>query len=98
MRVFAFFAVQRSDFLVRTLCRVCKVSITGFYAYTARKSGPTIPTVLGRAVVTPDVVRVHRNSWWRVGLTPLTAEQAREDIPVNHKAFQAEMARQALVG
>ena len=36
MRVFAFVAAQKADFPVRTLCRVCKVSTSGFYAYSAR--------------------------------------------------------------
>ena len=30
MRIFAFVAAQKADFPVRTLCRVCKVSASGF--------------------------------------------------------------------
>ena len=41
MRIFAFVAAQKADFPVRTLCRVCKVSTSGFYAYEARgHAGP----------------------------------------------------------
>ena len=32
VRIFAFVDAQKADFPVRTLCRVCKVSASGFYA------------------------------------------------------------------
>lgn len=41
MRIFAFVAAQKADFPVRTLCRVCWVSASGFYPYAARMAaGP----------------------------------------------------------
>ena len=51
MRIFAFVAAQKADFPVRTLCRVCKVSASGFYyAYAARlAAGPGRPRWRGRS-------------------------------------------------
>jgi hypothetical protein len=36
VRIFTFVAAQKAEFPVRTLCRVCKVSTSGFYAFEAR--------------------------------------------------------------
>ena len=49
VRVFAFVAAQKADFPVRTLCRVCRVSTSGFYAYAARKASPPSPGELGES-------------------------------------------------
>ena len=98
MRVFAFVAAQKADFPVRTLCRVCKVSTSGFYAYAARKAGPPRPRELARAEVARRIARVHKSSRRRYGSPRVTAQLAREGILVNHKAVEAEMARQGLRG
>ena len=45
MRIFAFADAQKADFPVRTLCRVCKVSASGFYAYAARLAACGVPEV-----------------------------------------------------
>jgi putative transposase len=86
VRVFAFVAAQKADFPVRTLCRVCKVSTSGFYAYAARKSGPPRPSELARAEVARRIARVHKSSRRRYGSPRVTAQLAREGILVNHKA------------
>jgi putative transposase len=96
VRVFAFVAAQKADFPVRTLCRVCKVSTSGFYAYSARKAGPPRPRELARAVVARHIARVHKSSRRRYGSHRVTAQLAREGIPVNHKTVGAEMAARAL--
>ena len=98
MRVFAFVAAQKADFPVRTLCRVCRVSTSGFYAYAARKASPPSPGELARAEVARHVARVHKSSRRRYGSPRVTAQLAREGILVNHKAVEAEMARQGLRG
>jgi putative transposase len=86
VRVFAFVAAQKADFPVRTLCRVCKVSTSGFYAYAARKSGPPRPSELARAEVARRIARVHKSSRRRYGSPRVTVQLAREGILVNHKA------------
>ena len=98
MRIFAFVAAQKADFPVRTLCRVCRVSTSGFYAYAARKASPPSPGELARAEVARHVARVHKSSRRRYGSPRVTAQLAREGILVNHKAVEAEMVRQGLRG
>ena len=42
MRVFAFVLRQKADFPVKTLCRVCRVSTSGFYDWAGRQAaGPS---------------------------------------------------------
>ena len=98
MRIFAFVAAQKADFPVRTLCRVCKVSTSGFYAYEARGHAGPSPAELPRAVIARHIARVHKTSRRRYGSPRVTAQLAREGVPVNHEAVEAEMARQGLVG
>jgi putative transposase len=86
VRIFAFVAAQKADFPVRTLCRVCRVSTSGFYAYAARKASSPSPGELARAEVARHVARVHRSSRRRYGSPRVTAQLAREGILVNHKA------------
>jgi transposase InsO family protein len=98
VRVFAFVAAQKAEFPVRTLCRVCKVSTSGFYAFAARKAAGPSPAELAKATLTGHVARVHRRSRRRYGSPRVTAQLAREGIAANHKAVEAEMARQGLKG
>ena len=98
MRIFAFVAAQKADFPVRTLCRVCRVSASGFYAWAARLAAGPGPAAAARAVTAAHVARVHRRSRRRYGSPRVTAQLAREGIMVNHKAVEREMARQGLAG
>jgi hypothetical protein len=98
VRIFAFVAAQKADFPVRTLCRVCQVSVSGFYAYAARAAAGPGPAAAARAVTAGHVARVHRESRQRYGSPRVTAQLAREGLVVNHKAVEREMARQGLAG
>jgi hypothetical protein len=98
VRVFAFVAAQKADFSVTTLCRVCQVSTSGYYAYEAREVAGPSPAALAKAAVAGHVARVHKGSRRRYGSPRVTVQLAREGIVVNHKAVEAEMARQGLVG
>jgi transposase InsO family protein len=98
VRIFAFVAAQKADFPVRTLCRVCKVSASGFYAYAARLAGGPGPAAAARQAAAVHIARVHAASRRRYGSPRVTAQLAREGIVVNHKAVEREMARQGLAG
>lgn len=98
MRIFAFVAAQKAELPVRTLCRVCKVSTSGFYAFCARKAAGPTRTELKKAAFARHVARVHKSSRRRYGSPRVTAQLAREGITVNHKKVEREMARQGLVG
>ena len=98
MRIFAFVAAQKADFPVRTLCRVCKVSASGFYAWAARLAAGPGPATAARVITAAHIARVHGDSRRRYGSPRVTAQLAREGIVVNHKAVEREMARQGLEG
>ena len=98
MRIFAFVDAQKADFPVRTLCRVCKVSPSGFYAWAARLAGGPGPAAAARQVAAGHIARVHAASRRRYRSPRVTAQLAREGITVNHKAVEREMARQGLAG
>ena len=98
MRIFAFVAAQKADFPVRTLCRVCRVSASGFYAWAARMTAGPGPATAARVITAAHVARVHRDSRRRYGSPRVTAQLAREGIVVNHKAVEREMARRGLAG
>ena len=98
MRIFAFVAAQKAGFPVRTLCRVCKVSASGFYAYAARLAAGPGPAAAARQAAAGHIARVHAASRRRYGSPRVTAQLAREGITVNHKAVEREMARQGLAG
>jgi transposase InsO family protein len=98
VRIFAFVDAQKADFPVRTLCRVCKVSPSGFYAWAARLAAGLGPAAVTRQVTAAHIARVHAASRRRYGSPRVTAQLAREGITVNHKAVEREMARQGLAG
>jgi transposase InsO family protein len=101
VKIFAFVAAQKADFPVRTLCRVCRVSASGFYAWAARLAAGPGPAATARSVTAAHIARVHRRSRRsrrRYGSPRVTAQLAREGITVNHKAVEREMARQGLAG
>jgi Integrase core domain/HTH-like domain len=98
VRIFAFVAAQKADFSVRMLCRVCRVSASGFYAWAARLAAGPGPAAAARAVTAGHITRVHAASRRRYGSPRVTAQLAREGIVVNHKAVEREMARQGLAG
>ena len=74
------------------------LDLGSFYAYSARNAGPPSPTEQARAVVARHIARVHKSSRRRYASPRVTAQLAREGIPVNHKAVEAEMVRQGLKG
>jgi HTH-like domain len=98
VRIFAFAGAQKADFPVRTLCRVCKVSPSGFYAWAARLAAGPGPAAVARQVAAGHIARVHAASRRRYGSPRVTVQPAREGITVNHKAVEREMARQGLAG
>jgi hypothetical protein len=48
VKIFAFVAAQKADLPVRTLCRVCRVSASGFYAWAARVTARPGPAAAAR--------------------------------------------------
>lgn len=92
MRVFAFVDRQKASFAVRTLCRVCRVSTSGYYAWAAREaSGPT-PAQLAEEELVTKIRLVHDGSRRNYGEPRITGQLARDGVVVNHKRVARLMA------
>lgn len=98
MRVFAFVSRQKAEFAVKTLCRVCRVSTSGYYDWGARQAaGPTAAQRAETELV--DQIRlVHKESRGCYGEPRVTAQLARDGIVVNHKRVERLMAREGMAG
>jgi len=98
VRVFAFVCRQKADFAVKTLCRVCQVSTSGYYDWAAReRAGPTEAQV-AEAELVGQIRLVHKASRGRYGAPRVTAQLARDGVRVNHKRVERLMAREGLQG
>ncbi|MDQ6945796.1 MAG: IS3 family transposase [Actinomycetota bacterium] len=98
MRVFAFVDRQKAEFAVRTLCRVCRVSTSGYYDWAARvAAGPTAAEE-AEAVLVGQIRLVHKESRLNYGEPRVTAQLAREGVAVNHKRVARLMAKAGIRG
>lgn len=62
MRVFAFVDHQKATFAVRTLCRVCAVSTSGYYAWAAREAAGPTPAQLAEDDLVTKIRLAHDGS------------------------------------
>ena len=98
MRVFAFVLRQKADFPVKTLCRVCRVSTSGYYDWVERDAaGPTVAEA-AEADLVERIRLVHAESRGRYGEPRVTEQLARDGVVVNHKRVERLMAREGLQG
>lgn len=98
MRVFAFVLRQKADFPVKTLCRVCRVSTSGYYDWVERNAaGPTVAQA-AEADLVERIRLVHAESRGRYGEPRVTEQLARDGVVVNHKRVERLMARAGLRG
>lgn len=98
MRVLAFIDEQKTDFDVKTLCRVCGVSTSGFYAWAARRAAGPTGAQRAEAELVERIRVAHTASRGRYGAPRVTAQLARDGMPVNHKRVERLMALEGLQG
>ncbi len=98
MKVFAFVDRQRAEFAVKTLCRVCRVSTSGYYDWIARRDGGPSAAVIAEEELVDQIRLVHAESRDNYGEPRITAQLAREGVVVNHKRVQRLMARHGIAG
>jgi transposase InsO family protein len=98
VRVFAFVSRQRAEFAVKTLCRVCRVSTSGYYDWAARQAAGPTPAERAEAELVSQIRLVHKESRGRYGEPRVTAQLARDGVVVNHKRVERLMAREGLAG
>ena len=98
MKLYAFVDAQKTDFKIKTLCRVVGVSTSGYYQWLARVlAGPT-RTETETAIMLERIRVVHQRSKGRYGEPRVTATLARQGITVNHKRVARLMATAKLTG
>jgi transposase InsO family protein len=98
VRVFAFVDRQKADFAVRTLCRVCAVSTSGFYDWAARVAAGPTPAQEAEAELIGRIRLVHTESRLNYGEPRVTAQLAREGVVANHKRVARLMAEAGIRG
>lgn len=98
MRIFAFVLRQKADFSVKILCRVCRVSRSGYYDWAARQAANPTEAQVAEAELVVKISMVHRQSRGRYGEPRVTAQLARDGVTANHKAVASLMAREGLSG
>lgn len=98
MRVYAFISDQQTDFPVETLCRVCAVSRSAYYGWVAARAAGPSPAEEDEAAVLERIRQVHKVSRGRYGEPRVTAQLAREGMPVNHKRVERLMRENGLRG
>lgn len=98
MRVFAFVDRQKAEFAVRTLCRVCRVSTSGYYDWSARATAGPTPRQEANAELIGKIRLVHKESRLNYGEPRVTAQLARDGVVVNHKRVARLMAKAGITG
>jgi transposase InsO family protein len=98
VRIYAFVDAQRTDFKITTLCRVCKVSTSGYYDWRAQVAAGPSDVERDVAEVLERIRTIHRKSRGRYGEPRITAQLARDGDPVNHKRVERLMADNGIVG
>jgi transposase InsO family protein len=98
VRVFAFVHLQKAEFAVKTLCRVCRVSKSGYYDWEARCTAGPSARELADEELMRHIRRIHHESKGRYGSRRVTAQLRREGIVANHKRVERLMAAQGLHG
>ena len=98
MKLYAFVDAQKTDFKVTTLCRVCGVSTSGFYDWAARVAAGPSDAERAEAEVLERIREAHRKSRGRYGEPRITAQLARDGVPVNHKRVERLMVADGLSG
>lgn len=98
MRVFAFVDRQKAEFAVRTLCRVCAVSTSGYYDWAARAAAGPTPAQEAEAELIGKIRLVHTESRLNYGEPRVTDQLARDGVVVNHKRVARLMAKAGIRG
>ena len=98
MKVFAFVDSQKADFSVKTLCRVCGVSRSGYYAWATRRAAGPSPAEAAEATLVEKIRAVHARSRGAYGAPRVHAELARGGTRVNHKRVERLMRAHGIAG
>ena len=96
-RIYRFIDLQRVDFAVRVLCRVCGVSRSAYYAWAARGDGPD-DQLREEATLANQIYGIWRKSRRRYGAPRITEELRHQGLQVNEKRVARLMAEMGISG
>ncbi|MGH8914898.1 MAG: IS3 family transposase [Acidimicrobiia bacterium] len=96
MKIYCFIDTQKADFDVKTLCRVCEVSRSAYYAWAA-KDGPDEAT-RAEADLANRIYDIWAASRGRYGVPRVVVSLWRAGIQVNRKRVERLMAELGLQG
>ncbi|MBT2468205.1 IS3 family transposase [Streptomyces sp. ISL-66] len=94
---FQFVDDHRGVFGVKRLCRILRVSRSGFYRHLAGADARAA-RVRADAELAADMMRIHRESDGTYGVPRVTAELREAGMPVNHKRVERVMRAFGIVG
>lgn len=98
MRVLAFIDSQKTDFDVKTLCKVCEVPRSSYYSWaSARAAGPD-EACWDEAIFANRIYDISKRSKGRYGVPRVTAELWRAGVRVNHKRVERIMGELGIAG
>lgn len=85
MRVYRFIDSQRTTFPVKTLCRVCEVAASSFYAWRAAQAAGPDEATIEEAYLAKRIHDIWTGSRRRYGVPRVTAQLWREGVKINRK-------------
>lgn len=97
-RVYRFIAHEQDEFPVATLCRVCRVSRSAYYAWVKRNDEGPSDAVIDEATFANSVFDIWKRSNRRYGAPRVTAALWRQGILANEKRVARLMAEMGIAG
>jgi len=85
VRVYRFIDSQRTTFPTKTLCRVCEVATSSFYAWAAAQAAGPEEATIEEAYLANRIHDIWTASRHRYGVPRVTAQLWREGVKVNRK-------------
>jgi transposase InsO family protein len=98
VKVYRFVRTQKADFDVTTLCRVCAVSRSAYYAWEKRAAAGLSDRLVAEAYLANRIYDIWKESRGRYGVPRVTAALWRQDTRVNPKKVGRIMAELGICG
>jgi transposase InsO family protein len=98
VRVYRFIDSQRTAFPTKTLCRVCEVATSSFYAWAAAQGAGPDEAAVEEAYLANRIYDIWAASRRRYGVPRVTAQLWREGVKVNRKKVERLMGLLGIQG
>ena len=98
MKIYHFIDCQKAEFKITTLCRVCEVATSSYYAWASAEAAGPDDAMWDEAILANRIYDIWARSRGRYGAPRVTAQLWREATVVNHKRVERIMATLGLQG